>query len=244
MSRPKVSDRMRPEAMESLRDRRGLDRGELANVLNDALGMRYTDETIRRWEKGDRPIPKSVQVFLESIQLQELSPGGPPPLDRDSYAAPAGPDMAGDTAPGPGPSATPQAPLGLTGAHARACEDLWEMIAMGLGMVGAATGSQALVFDGQIILQDKAALGAAYGRLAETNDTFRRMLVGMTEGGAWMQVALVTGTTVSKCWQAHQQVAAARTQPQPTPDMPAEPEYVPTFNGADGHAPDTPGLGY
>jgi hypothetical protein len=70
-------------------------------------------------------------------------------------------------------------------------------------MVGAATGSAPLMNDGAIIAADKAELGKAWGRLAETNETFRNMLVGMTTGGAWVQVALVTGTTAAKCWQAN-----------------------------------------
>jgi hypothetical protein len=76
-----------------------------------------------------------------------------------------------------------------------------------------------MMVDGQIIAADSPALGAAWAKLAETNETFRKMLIGMTEGGAWLQVALVTGTTVSKCYQNH--AIRSLTPPRRDDDGPA-----------------------
>ena len=198
---------MNGDDLRKFSERRGLEKAELAQLLNSALGRKYDGETVSRWERGDRTISKPVASFLEELAVTTGLSGDVPAADE--YAAQRAQEpVSGDTSPGPGPNLDPQ-PQMLTGssAWAKACEELWEMIAAGVGMVGAATGSHALVNDGAIIAADKQALGAAWGRLAETNETFRKMLVGMTEGGAWLQVAMVTGTTVSKCWQSHVAIA-------------------------------------
>lgn len=210
---------MTGDDIRKLRERRGLSRDELAALITTAIGGGaksgdpYTGETVGRWERGRKPAGKVV-AFLEELAVSELEgvAGGLEPDDRPLVDD----DGAGDTAPGAGSQGPDDARLGLAqpavgrGVYTRACEELWELVATGVGMVGAATGNMALVNDGAIIANDKAALGAAWGRLAETNDTFRRMLVGMTEGGAWLQVALVSGTTLSKCWGNHQEYAAHR----------------------------------
>jgi transcriptional regulator with XRE-family HTH domain len=212
------------EDLRKLRERRGLERQELAEAINASLGTDYSADTVGRWERGREPA-KKVTAFLEELAVSEFAGElGLEPDDRPLEDLP--PDAGGDTPPGPGPSAAiAQPPITSgRGAYVRACEELWEMIATGVGMMGAATGNMALVNDGAIIAQDKAALGAAWGKLAETNETFRRMLVGMTEGGAWLQVALVTGTTFSKCWQGHVAYTAhARQQAAPpAQEVPAD----------------------
>ena len=199
--------------IQRFRERRNLEAGELAESINAALGTDYTEETIKRWERSNRKPAAKVRAFLEELAVEGLAGelGATDDLgadlgddDRPLDEQPAG---AGDTSPG-GPAMPPAAPkVGGSSTWAKACEELWELVATGVGMVGAATGNPALMRDGEIIAADKAALGAAWGRLAETNETFRRMLVGMTEGGVWLQVAMVTGTTLSKCWQSHQQYA-------------------------------------
>lgn len=193
---------MTGEELLALRERNGWTQKELADDLNVALGRRYNAETIRRFERGARNIPKGVETFLEQLSLSaqldqafgDDGPAAPPPPNRDS--APGGGDSA------PAGLMEPQVAVG-SGVYVRACEELWELIATGVGMVGAATNSPTLLNDGAVIAADKEALGKAWGKLAETNETFRKLLVGMTEGGAWLQVAMVTGTTVSKCWQGH-----------------------------------------
>jgi transcriptional regulator with XRE-family HTH domain len=192
------------EELKRLRERRGLERQELADAINLSIGTAYSGESIARWERGREPA-KKVTAFLEELAVSEFAGvTAEPQLEPSELPLDEPAADAGDTPPGPGPTArpTPQPAIG-GGPWVRACEELWEMIATGVGMVGAATGNLALVNDGAVIAQDKAALGAAWGKLAETNETFRRMLVGMTEGGAWLQVSLVTGTTFSKCWQGH-----------------------------------------
>ena len=112
--------------------------------------------------------------------------------------------------------------------YARVCEELFELIATGVGLVGAVTGSEKLRIDGEIILADKKNLGKAYGKLAETNETFRNMLTGMHGGGAWLNVALVTGITAGKLMRNHQGAKVV----SPPPDEPAE-EGV-TLHGDNG----------
>lgn len=207
---------MTGDELRRFRERRLIERAELAELLNESLGTRYRSDTVARWENPDADrggkVPRKVAAFLETLALEHFAAGA----SSSSSSSPAGledsdeplePQPAADSAPGAGPSALPQPQVG-GGAWSRACEELWELVATGVGMVGAATNNPALVNDGAIIAGDKKALGAAWGRLAETNETFRKMLVGMTEGGAWLQVAMVTGTTLSKCWQGHQAYAA------------------------------------
>lgn len=218
---------MTGDDLKRLRERRGLDRGELAEAINMALGTNYNGESIARWERGRDPA-KKVTAFLEELAVSEFAgelAGVDLPADDRPFDDPAA-DESGDTPPGPGPAgATAQPPITSgRGVYVKACEELWEMIATGVGMMGAATGNMALVNDGAVIAQDKAALGAAWGKLAETNETFRKMLVSMTEGGAWLQVALVTGTTFSKCWQGHTVYAAQVRQARqgPPAEVPAD----------------------
>jgi transcriptional regulator with XRE-family HTH domain len=206
----------------ALRERLNLSQQEFADLIGGALGRSYSERTLRKWERpSDATEPgKAVQVFLDELAVGSTDPDfafiGPsedPTGDADAPPGFEGLDV-GDSAPGP-PGGAREAQPPLTsgrGVWVKACEELWEMIAAGVGMTGAAIGSPALMSDGAIIEADKAALGAAWGKLAETNETFRRMLVGMTEGGAWLQVAMVTGTTVSKCWQNHAAYAAYNRQ--------------------------------
>ncbi len=201
---------MTGDDLRKLRERRGLDRDELAALINQALGKDYSGESVARWERGRKP-SRHVEAFLDELAVGQLLP--PLEADGETPAAaapddPYGPDSPpGDSAPGPGPSAVTQPKVGGSNAWTTACTELWEMIATGVGMMGAVVGSPALMADGAIIAADKEALGQAWGKLAETNETFRKMLVSMTEGGAWLQVALITGTTLSKCWQNHAQIA-------------------------------------
>jgi transcriptional regulator with XRE-family HTH domain len=203
--------RMSGDDLQRFRERRNLSRAELAELINSSLNRSYSAETVSRWERNARPISRPVATLIEQLTVSGGLSGNADPYP-DSAAEPPSFSFPEDTAPGDShPQADVQAPI-LSGssAWAKACEELWEMVAAGLGMAGAAIGNHALVADGAIIAADARALGEAYGRLAETNETFRRMLVGMTEGGAWVQVALVTGTTASKCWQSHAAIAESQ----------------------------------
>lgn len=201
---------MTGEELRKFRERRGLERAELAELLNSSLGTKYDSEAVARWERGARNPSRSVVAFLEELALEHGFGGaaGDPPDDHPGLEDDDGLEP-GDTHPGPG-RPEPQLSLVSGGSvYTKACTELWEMVATGIGMVGASLGNHAVMNDGAIIAADAPALGAAWGRLAETNDTFRRMLVGMTDGGVWLQVALATGTTFSKCYQSHAQHAAA-----------------------------------
>lgn len=192
-----------------LLDKRGWAYKDLAEVLNQALGRNYGSGSISPWVNDKRSVPPDVAAFIETLMIDSALPPEqqPPPAEDDTPPA--------DVPPGDGPPADvqPQPPLTAGGTYARACTELWQIIASGVGMVGAATGSQAMMMDGAIIDADKEALGAAWGKLAEENETFRKMLRGMTEGGAWLQVCLVTGTTASKMYQNHAQYAQLAPPP-------------------------------
>jgi len=204
------------------REESGWSQDQLADLLKASLG-RGSSTTVGKWENGQRPVPDDVASLVSQLMLERAYPlpeervlegehEEPGMLD----ASPVGGDT-GDTAP-PEPGersrdAAPGGQLPLPGgstSYARVCEELWELIATGLGMVGAATGAEGLKKDGEIIHADKQALGRAWGKLAETNDTFRRMLLGATSGGAWMEVALVSGITFGKCYRSHQEIGARK----------------------------------
>jgi transcriptional regulator with XRE-family HTH domain len=193
---------VKPDGIKGLREQLGLTQEQLADALNESLGRKYVANTISRWETGNRGIPSDVSVFLDAIALNDALPE--PGATVESSAPERGSQgRQEDTA--PTDSSQGPVPFSSSGAYKKACTELWAIVASGVGMAGAATGNMKLMQDGALIDQDKAALGDAWGKLAETNETFRNMLVGMTSGGAWMQVALVTGTTVGKIWQNHAQ---------------------------------------
>jgi len=194
--------------LKRLRERNNWSQLDLANAINAALGRNYGTGSISPWENDKRNIPRDVAAFCDQLLVEtNLSGGGadePPPDD--------GPRTLDDSAPGHGGPAPPSQPVLLSpsgGTYAKACEELWEIIGAGVGMVGGAVGSDVLMIDGQIIVMDKQALGEAWGRLAETNETFRRFLAGALEGGTWIQVALVTGSTLAKVQQNHTQHSLA-----------------------------------
>lgn len=205
---------MRGSDITRLRERNGWTQKELADAINAALGRKYGSGSISPWETDKRPIPADVARFLEELTIATGLPSSADELEAPPLGVEPSQlgEAAADTSPfDPDAPAAPagQPPLGGASTYTRACTELWEIIASGIGMAGAATGSHALMRDGEIIAADAPALGKAWGKLAEENATFRRMLMGMQEGGAWLQVALVTGTTVSKCYQGHAQYALA-----------------------------------
>lgn len=225
---------MQPDELLALRDKHGWTQQDVATALNAATGRKYNTDTLRRWEKNERAIPAGVAAFLRELDvganLGSVAPdeplSGPQATPGDASDDPA---AAADTAPGGGPVASlpAQPALGSGGGHYyTACKELWELIATGVGMAGAATGNMALVNDGQIIAADSEALARAWAKLAETNTTFQKMLAGMTEGGAWLTVALVTGTTVSKCWQSHNYYALQLREQASQNGHAAEPEHA------------------
>lgn len=197
---------MKGQQLRDYRKRQGLSQDALADVLNQALDRHYTSATVSAWERQAKPIPDHVAAFVDALLIDASLPpleSGPagvssPYTERGEDSAPPAPD---DAPPAPGQ----QPPVSGPNAYARICTELWELVAAAVGMIGAAIGSENLMHDGKIISADKVALGNAYGKLAETNETFRRMLMGMTSGGAWLEVSLVTGMTVGKIWQNHAQ---------------------------------------
>lgn len=214
---------MTGEELKRLRTNRGWSRKQLLELVNGSLAKAYganPDRTIGRWERGERNIPDDVSAFLLELQLED-SLGGYRTVEGE-HEHPDEPGPVDDSVPPPPPDQPQlqaQLPLPGGGHYARVCEELWEMVATGVGMLGAVTGSEALQADGRIILADKEALGKAYGKLAQTNQTFQRMLVGMTSSGAWMEVALVTGVTAGKMMRSHQDVKARRLAEQEMDDV-------------------------
>lgn len=218
-----------PELRE-FRKRRGWTQKQLSDLIDRGLEKNWKNAApVGRWENGKVKIPTDVDAFLTSLALEE-----PDFTITDDGREVLFEHEPGDSPPPPpGPSAEDAArnvaALVGGGSYARICEELWELVATGVGMVGAVTGSKALQRDGEIILSDKQALGKAYGKLAEQNATFRSMLIGMSGGGAWLEVALVSGITAGKVMRNHQ---PARPVVMPLEEVPAEEPEVMRGDGA------------
>lgn len=218
---------MKGDALRRFREEQGWTQDELAKLLKASIG-KGSSTTVGKWESGQRPVPEDVAALVARLELESAFPGengGQPSGTAEEqyglgdaeplgFGSPPVEGAQGDSAPPPPGAAhevaAGQLPLPGGTTYARVCEELWELIATGTGMVGAVTGSEGLRRDGEIILADKVALGRAWGKLAETNDTFRRMLLGATSSGAWLEVALVSGITFGKCYRSHQEIGAAR----------------------------------
>ena len=194
---------------------RGWSQAQMGQLISDSLNKQWKDvaRNYGTYERGRRPVPGDIEVFLANLELEgeqfTVLDG-----DREIPHEPIG-----DTPP-PQPPGAEQVAQGIAaiaggGSYSRVCEELWELVATGVGMVGAVTGSEALRRDGEIIAHDKQALGKAYGKLAEQNATFRNMLAGMTGGGAWLEVALVSGITAGKLMRNHQAAKPLPAQEQP-----------------------------
>lgn len=194
---------MTGEELRAYRKRLGMSQKELGQLIARSLG-RSEPSTIGRigkWENDREPISAEVSAFLETLAsdgatftLEDT------PLNGDVGGGEGGWKLKEDSAPGLG---KPAAVLAIGSSYSSLCEQFFELVATAVGMVGAAIGSDAMMKDGEIILQDKQALGAAYGKLAETNEVFRNMLQATDKQGAYLAVALTTGATVGRIWRNH-----------------------------------------
>lgn len=216
---------MKGDALRRFREQQGWSQDELAKLLKATIG-KGSSTTVGKWENGQRPVPEDVAALVAKLELESAFPNGDGPPDGEGFDPLGGGEAVGSDLPpvegDRGDSAPPQPgvgsdrpvagqlPLPGGGSYARVCAELWELIATGTGMIGAVIGSEGLRRDGEIILADKEALGRAWGKLAETNDTFRRMLLATTTSGAWLEVALVSGVTFGRCYRSHQEIGLAR----------------------------------
>jgi hypothetical protein len=204
-----------------LRKKHGWTQTQLADVLNEALERSYKANTISEWERRKGDVPDVPAAFLEEL-------GGLPPSEVPSPPAGGGEPpaaFADDAAPGfiDQPPPQPQTAL-VSSMYAATCEGFFEMIGALVGMIGATVGNDAVKRDGAIIIGDKKALGAAYGKLAETNEVFRNLIMSADKQGAYLAVAIATGTTAGRIWQNHQ-TAAVRPPLRviPADEIPANP---------------------
>ncbi len=213
---------MNGDALRRFREEQNWTQDQLGQLLKATLG-KGSGTTVGKWEKGQRPVPEDVAALVAKLELEAAFPAdGPSSRAEDQYGLddpqlgsdlpPVEGDRGDSAPPEPGEHTVTAGQLPLPGGttYARVCEELWELIATGTGMIGAVTGSASLRRDGEIILADKQALGRAWGKLAETNDTFRRMLLASTSSGAWLEVALVSGITFGKCYRSHQEISQQR----------------------------------
>ena len=202
------------EQLGSIQQLLGLTEEQTVELLNEALGRKYSVDRLRQWKRNDRPVPKWVSEFLvnvaaeqNGVRMSEFAETLETGLGEQLLG---GDGVPGDDAPPQPPTDLPrsQTPLSAGGAYAKICTDLWATLALSISSVGALANRPVLVRDGQIIDRDKEALGKAWGKLAETNETFRRMLDQTLTGGAWLEITVVTGVTAGKLLDNHRTAAA------------------------------------
>ena len=186
---------MTGEQLKRFQSQFGWSNKQLADLINSSLGRKYDASKMSQWRNDRAAIPTEVAAFLAGLDEAE------PVTDLSDFEIIEHPE---DSAPG-GSSVPDKKPLVLasTGAYSRVCEEFFELISTAVGMIGAAIGNQTVQRDGLIIHEDKRELGRAWGKLAETNETFRRMLEATDKQGAYLAVALATGTTVGRIWRNH-----------------------------------------
>lgn len=205
---------MRGGDLRKIRERFDWSQQTTAEHLNAALDRKYSSATVSAWETEKKPIPDHVGAFIEALAIDSALP----PLEPL-----ASPPDGEDTAPGP-LSPPGQVPSLHSGVYVRVCTDLWGIVALVPATLGAFFGNERLERDGAIIDADKEALGAAWGKLAETNATFRGWIVNATAGGAWLEISLVTGLTFGKVMENHRRdddgypASHLHTAPEPQTD--------------------------
>ena len=220
---------MTGDELRAYRERQGWTRQQLAELFSASLERPVSKATVADWERGRSKVRVEAAQFLASLDELDTDIGD---ILEGEHEPPSGP---GDSAPPPPPpSGEPRPSLELIPGgdprYARICEELWEIVATGVGVVGAVTSSETLQADGRIIVTDKKELGKAWGKLAETNPTFRRWLMSASTGGAWIEVALATGITAGRVLRNHQQArppdhGTVASGPEPGPQEP-EPEVM------------------
>jgi transcriptional regulator with XRE-family HTH domain len=201
------------------RKSQGLTQKEVAAILNEPLGRKYNGVTIGRWESGRNPIPRPVLDYLAG---NGAAPARAPddPGGDSAAAAPPGEDLPPRAQPDSNRPALVPAVSG--GEYAKACEDLWDMVGFGLVAAGTGLGKPALKNDGYLICgwEDasgkheglKRELGVAYGKLAERNRTFQRIVLAMSQESVWAEVIIVTGKLAQQMYANHMRYATLEAQ--------------------------------
>jgi transcriptional regulator with XRE-family HTH domain len=200
----------------------GLTQQEVATILNGALGTNYRDYKIGHWENEKRKIPAHVLDFLAGGAASTTAVG------EESAASPGTPAPGEDLPPRAQPDSKPALlPVLSGGEYAKACEDLWDMI--GFGLVAAGTGLQrpAIRNDGYIICgwEDasgkheglKRELGVAYGKLAERNRTFQRLVIALSQESVWAEVVIVTAKMGQQMYANHMRYATLEAERKAPP---------------------------
>lgn len=208
---------MTGEQLKTVQEHYGWTGKQLADVLAEAVGRKVSTSAVSSWRTGAQRVPADVAAFLESLVDEDLTATAVP---EPEGGAPAGEDE------GPRRTAARGGPPPIVSAsgYATICTQFFELIGTAVGMIGAAVGSDTVRRDGLIINEDKHELGRAWGKLAETNETFRNMLLATDKQGAYLAIALATGTTVSKIWRNHQPIELApQTAAEALRVVPGEP---------------------
>lgn len=225
----------------------GLTGGQMAEILNTATGMRYTQSSISKWEKEYAVIPSYVQEALEGLMASAPSAstnGADPsshddsPVSPDAQPTPPASVRRPDTVPPPPKGMELARPISLESTCAemfRGIGQMVELFAVTTGQpkvlnVGTENGQPVLISlleaDGRIIIQDSDDLGRAWAKLAAQNAWVGRIIGSLTTGGAWVEVIAATSGTMVKVFRTHVEYNQWSRQQRSVPEQrdPDQPE--------------------
>jgi DNA-binding XRE family transcriptional regulator len=188
---------------------------QLADHIAEHTGLKVSVSSVANWERDKTHTPNKVLSYMDTGEVEAgQAPPDAGPLPNMDDQPPLGPDdLSGPQEGAQRPSGGGVKPLSITSqAYEKACIDLWQMIGFGVQVAGRGIGSPVVYQDGVIIQAQAGDLGKAYGKLAEQNETFRRLIIGMTQGGVWVEVVGVTVQLGMAIAQNHAAYATAVRQ--------------------------------
>lgn len=228
-----------PEELKAFRKESGLTGNQLAELINTALGMRYTNSSISKWENGQQDIPIYVQEAVEGLiagVVPSMNGSDPTGTDGDDPVSDVGramppPHLRRPDTPPPPPSGTTD--LVRQVSMESMCIEMFVGIGQMVEFFGQVTGQpevleigrengrpvriSLLAMDGRIIAQDSEALGKAWAKLAQQNAWVGRIVGSLTMGGAWVEVIAATSGTMVKVFRTHAEYSQwIREQQRPT----------------------------
>ena len=160
---------MNGKDLADFRAKRGMTQKQLAELINVSLGRSHVAQKISKWEREVEPVPKNVQTFLTELQLEEALPSNlliEPEYEPPTEDLPPLDGETGDSAPPPPPGTAEQVaailPSGGRTIYARMCEEMFEMVATGIGLIAVATNNPTLTADSRNKIH-----GVVYQRIAQ-----------------------------------------------------------------------------
>lgn len=220
---------MNGQQLREWRESKGLTQGQVAEFVNETLMLTepISGNNIGYYERERQRIPADIAAFFDQIvatpddvidglEIPEPKPRRPrKPKEQDE--APQAPVGSGQQT----------LPFDPGRTYTQACTELWRIVALGFSGWGMLFQKPVYIDDGKLIDQQAAALGEAWGKAAEQNETLKRWVGSLSEGGVWVQVSIVTGQLAGSLAQNHMVHRELRRQGGLEPQAFVAPEHGP-----------------